>query len=247
METSPGFPNPWTGAPVRVVQSTPSTMEEAAEMARGGCPSGSVAVAAFQTAGRGRVPGRRWVSPPGESLLATVVIRIAELGYPLPELPLRAGVALCRGVEDAGGVSVRIKWPNDLLCGGRKLAGLLCETRGDAALVGFGVNCAQETFPPDLARSSCSLLQCRGSTVPVFSLLEWILVRLKAIAADPSWRDELRARLHGVGDTVAVDLLGSGRSVEGTLVDVDEQGRLVLQLSDGSLALISQGELGRPR
>jgi BirA family transcriptional regulator, biotin operon repressor / biotin---[acetyl-CoA-carboxylase] ligase len=247
METSPGFPNPWTGAPVRVLESTPSTMEEAAEMARGGCPSGSVAVAAFQTAGRGRVPGRRWVSPPGESLLATVVIRTADLGYPLPELPLRAGVALCRGVEDAGGVSVQIKWPNDLLCGGKKLAGLLCETRGDAALIGFGVNCAQETFPPELAASSCSLRQVRGSPVAVFTLLEWVLVRLKAIAADPSWREELRARLHGKGSAVAVDLLGSGRSVEGTLMDVDEQGRLVLRLPDGSRALISQGEINRRR
>ena len=247
METSPGIANPWSGAPVSVVQRTSSTMDDAAELAVSGCPTGTVVVAGFQTAGRGRVPGRRWVSPSWESLLATVVIRVADLGYPLAELPLRAGVALCRGVEDASGISAQIKWPNDLLCGGKKLAGLLCESRGGTALIGFGVNCAQTAFPPALAESSCSLRQLLGSPMPVFPLLASILARLKDIAADPGWREELRARLHGRGTMVVVDLLGSGKTVKGILSDVDGQGRLVLELPDGRQLAVAQGEVSPGR
>jgi BirA family transcriptional regulator, biotin operon repressor / biotin---[acetyl-CoA-carboxylase] ligase len=245
METSPGIANPWSGAQIRVVQSTSSTMEDAAELSRAGCPSGTVIVAGFQSAGRGRVPGRRWISPPWESLLATVVIRTADLGYPLQELTLRAGVALCRGVEDASGISAEIKWPNDLFCNGKKLAGLLCESRGEAALIGFGVNCAQQSFPPALSATSCSLRQLRGSPMPVFPLLGSILVRLKDVAADTGWREEVRARLHGRGTEVVVDLLGSGRTVEGIISDVDGQGRLVLRLPDGRLVAVAQGELSQ--
>jgi BirA family transcriptional regulator, biotin operon repressor / biotin---[acetyl-CoA-carboxylase] ligase len=247
METRPDVSNPWPGAPLHVKESTASTMEDAAALARDGCPSGTVIAAGYQSAGRGRVPGRQWVSPPGESLLATVVIRIAELGYPLAELPLRAGVALCRGVEDASGVSALIKWPNDLLCAGKKLAGLLCETRGDAALIGFGVNCLQASFPPELRETSCSLRQLTGNPVAVFSLLGAILARLKGVATDSAWREELRARLHGLGSMVSVDLLGSGRTVEGILCDVDGEGRLVLRLPDGSRQAVAQGEISRRR
>ncbi|MGA2479073.1 MAG: biotin--[acetyl-CoA-carboxylase] ligase [Spirochaetia bacterium] len=247
METRPGISNPWPGAPIHVKESTVSTMEDAAGLARTGCPSGTVIVAGFQSAGRGRVPGRKWISPPGESLLATVVVRTAELGYPLAELPLRSGVALCRGIEDASGISPQIKWPNDLLCAGKKLAGLLCESRGDAALIGFGVNCLQEAFPPELQQTSCSLRQLHGSPVHLFPLLSAILERLKGIAADTAWKAELRARLHGLGSTVVVDLLGSGRTVEGIMADVDGQGRLVLQLPDGSREAIAQGEISRRR
>jgi len=243
METSQGIANPWEGAPIRVVERTSSTMDDAALLARAGCPTGAVVVAGVQEKGRGRVPGRAWVSPAWESLLATVVVRIAELGFPLPELPLRAGVAVALAVEESAGIPVEIKWPNDLMVGGKKLAGILCETRGDAALIGFGVNCAQTEFPPDLADTACSLFQLCGRAVPVFQLLAAILSRLKTGLSDAAWRRKLHTRLFLCGRSVSVDLLGSGRSVEGILRGVDEEGRLVLQLQDGQTAKIGQGEI----
>jgi BirA family transcriptional regulator, biotin operon repressor / biotin---[acetyl-CoA-carboxylase] ligase len=247
METSQGITNPWEGAPIRVVERTSSTMDDAALLARGGCPTGAVVVAGFQEKGRGRVPGRSWVSPAWESLLATVVVRISELSFPLPQLPLRAGVAVALAVEEAAGCLVEIKWPNDLLVGGKKLAGLLCETRGDAALIGFGVNCAQTRFPPDLSERACSLFQLRGCAVPVFPLLAAILARLKTGLSDPEWRVKLHERLSLRGKLVSVDLLGSGRTVEGILLEVDEEGRLLLQLQDGQRANIGQGEIRSAR
>jgi BirA family biotin operon repressor/biotin-[acetyl-CoA-carboxylase] ligase len=218
-------------------------MEEALALARSGCPTGTVVVGGFQEQGRGRVPGRKWHSAPWESLLATVVVKRADIGFPLPQLPLRAGVAAAMAVESCAGVKVAIKWPNDLLHGGRKLAGLLCEAHGEWALVGLGVNCAQSEFPPELAGTACSLLQACGRAMPVFTLLESVLACLKAILVDNEWRQHLLRRLHGRGAFVVVDLLGSGISVEGMLQEVDEAGQLVLRRVDGQVLRVAQGEI----
>jgi len=243
METSPGIINPWNGAPIRMVERTSSTMDDARELARAGCPSGTVVVASYQEKGRGRVPGRVWSSAPGESLLATVVVNLLETVFPLQQLSLRAGVAAALAVEEAAGIAPRIKWPNDLVFDGRKFAGLLCEAHGDVGLIGLGVNLTQTAFPPELAGSACSLLQASGRVVARLALLASLLARLKDALTDPGWREKLQARLYARGKQVSVDLLGSGRRASGILSDVDEQGRLVLRLGDGSLQRIEQGEL----
>ncbi len=245
METSPGIRNPWGGAPIWVRERTVSTMEDARELARAGCPSGTAVVAGFQEKGRGRVPGRVWSSAPGESLLATVVVNLADAAFPLQQLPLRAGVAAALAVEESAGIAPRIKWPNDLMCDGKKLAGLLCEAYGDAGLVGIGMNLMQTDFPPELAGSACSLLQASGRVVTPLALLAILLARLKDVLADAAWREKLKARLYARGRQVSVDLLGSARQASGILSDVDEQGRLVLLLANGSLQRIEQGELRR--
>jgi len=235
--------NPWGGAPILVRERTVSTMEDARELARAGCPSGTVVVAGFQEKGRGRVPGRVWSSAPGESLLATIVVNLADAAFPLPQLPLRAGVAAALAVEESAGILARIKWPNDLLCDGKKLAGLLCEASGDTGLIGIGVNLLQAEFPPEIAGSACSILQASGRTVAPLALLAVLLTRLKDVLTDTAWREKLKARLYARGRPVSIDLLGSGRQATGILSDVDEQGRLVLLLGNGSLQRIAQGEL----
>jgi len=243
METSPGIINPWGGAPIWVRERTLSTMDDARELARAGCPSGTVVVAGFQEKGRGRVPGRVWCSAPGESLLATVVVNLLETTFPLQQLPLRAGVAAALAVEESAGIAPRIKWPNDLVFDGRKFAGVLCEAHGDTGLIGLGVNLTQTAFPPELADSACSLLQASGRVVDRLALLASLLARLKDALADSAWREKLQARLYARGRQVSVDLLGSGRRASGILSDVDEQGRLVLMLANGGLQPIEQGEL----
>jgi len=247
METRSGregpWSNPWPGALLRVKEETRSTMEDALELARAGGPSGSVAVAGYQSLGRGRVPGRAWVSAPWQSLLATVVLRAGDLPFPVSQLPLRVGVATALAVEETAGLDVRIKWPNDLMAGRRKLAGILCENRAEAALVGIGVNCNQERFPPELARSACSILQATGSAVDLPSLLAVLLLRVRDALGDELWLEKLRRRLYGVGEPVRVDLIGSGRRIEGLLRDVGEDGLLAVELGDGSLARVAQGEI----
>ena len=243
MEASQSIVNPWQDARTVVTERTGSTMDDARVLALAGSPTGTVVVAGFQEKGRGRVPGRSWISASWESLLATVVVRSPGLGFPLRELPLRAGVAVALAVEACAGIPVMIKWPNDLLCGGKKLAGVLCESFGSAALVGIGVNCGQASFPDALGGSACSLLLASGRQVLPFTLLSAVLARLKEVLVDPGWSAELRARLHGRGSEVSVDLLGTGKRVEGILIDVDEECRLVLRAPDGETLRLAQGEL----
>jgi BirA family biotin operon repressor/biotin-[acetyl-CoA-carboxylase] ligase len=244
METSQPVENPWPGACVELRERTVSTMDDAFDLASGrGCPTGSVAVAAFQDRGRGRVPGHAWLSPAGESLLATVVLRMPDIPFPLSQLPLRAGVAALRAVQAASGVRALIKWPNDIMAGDRKLAGVLCEARGVIVLAGFGVNCLQSGFSDEIAATACSLLQLCGRGIPPLELLPVLLRSLKECMSGSGWLDELRGSLYRKGETVRVDMPGAGSKVQGVLCDVDEEGRLVLELRDGRRERISQGEL----
>ncbi len=238
----PGSPA-WPGSFVELRSSTGSTMDDAYALAQAGAPDGSAVAAEYQERGRGRVPGRTWLSPPGESLLVTVLVRVAALGYALGELPLRAGVAAARAVEAASGLRVQIKWPNDIVASGRKLAGLLCEARGGIALVGIGVNCLQERFPDGLAMPAISLRQASGLAVAPRALLPHVLDALAAVAADAAWRSDLNERLYARGKDVTVDLIGAGRSVSGVVQEVDGAGRLLLSLAGGETLAVEQGEI----
>ena len=125
---------------VLVVERTGSTNTDCAARARAGAPEGLVLAAEEQTAGRGRL-GRTWLSPPRAALTFSVLLRPA--GVPPARrgwLPLLAGVATATAVRHVSGLDARLKWPNDLLLGPRKLAGILAEQSGDAVIVGIGVN-----------------------------------------------------------------------------------------------------------
>ena len=127
---------------------------------------GDVFTADFQTAGRGRLD-HKWLSPPGTNLMMSVVLSVEGLA---PEhvatLPLVAGLAVAtavqRFVDEDKDVrretrDIKVKWPNDVLVGGKKIAGILCERQGDNVIVGIGVNVNQTEFPPEIANRATSL------------------------------------------------------------------------------------------
>jgi BirA family transcriptional regulator, biotin operon repressor / biotin---[acetyl-CoA-carboxylase] ligase len=222
METSLRIPTPWPGASVYLRETTVSTMDDALALARDGCPSGTVAAAGWQEKGRGRGRGTRWLSAPWESLLATVVLRAGDAGFPLPQLSLRAGLAVALCVEEAAGIAARIKWPNDVLWEGRKLAGVLCESRGGALLVGIGVNCTQSSFPAEIAGSAVSLAMAAGREVAPLALLPVVLARLKECLSDDDWRVKVAARL-------------LSPCADGIVRGVDEDGALLVEAPDGRI------------
>jgi BirA family biotin operon repressor/biotin-[acetyl-CoA-carboxylase] ligase len=137
----------------------PSTNDRALEWAQEGAPAGALVTADGQSAGRGR-HGRSWSSPAGEDIYASLILRPACPARELAALGLAVGVGLREGLLPVAG-EVALKWPNDLLAGGRKLAGILCETRwrGDRAeaVVGFGINVHRRSFSPELESSATSL------------------------------------------------------------------------------------------
>jgi BirA family biotin operon repressor/biotin-[acetyl-CoA-carboxylase] ligase len=237
--------NPWS-APVFYVESTLSTMEDAQRLDDQGYPGGTVVVAGYQERGRGRQPQRAWTAEPGKNLLFTVLLDL-DPGFPPQRLPLLAGLALARAVEGRFGVSCQVKWPNDLLCEGRKLAGVLCLARSrlpraTRAMVGVGVNCNQLDFPPEVAGRACSLAGLLGREVTLPGLLAGILSALHAALGDGDWRAGLQRRLYGVGREATVGLEGGGAPIAGRLLGVAEDGALLLDCG-GEIRPIYSGEL----
>ena len=140
---------------VEVTGLTGSTNADLLERAAGGAPEGSVLVAEAQTAGRGRM-GRAWISPPGAGLMFSVLLRPeavppARRGW----IPLLAGVAIASAVAAVAGLDARLKWPNDVLVGDKKLAGILAEQAAGAIVVGVGLNVStrRDELPAETATS----------------------------------------------------------------------------------------------
>ena len=153
------------GRRVHWLESTASTNDIAARLAESGAEEGTTVVADTQTAGRGR-HGRVWFSPPGAGLYVSVIVRpgtgLDNDGNPATLLTLASGVAIAEAVRAATGLPAEIKWPNDVLTGGRKLAGILAEAAVQAGVlqfvvVGFGVNLQPAAYPPQLVSRVTSI------------------------------------------------------------------------------------------
>lgn len=208
---------------------TGSTNDDARALALARAPHGTLVTAAQQTAGRGR-EGRRWEAPPGSALLCSLVLR-----DPPTLTSLRAGVA----VADALGESARLKWPNDVLLDGRKVAGVLVEARPQErwAVVGIGVNAAVELaqLPPELRESAGTLGLERSAIEP---LLDSLLTALEHRLDEPVQRtlEAWRSRDALLGLTVT----WSGG--EGIARGIDERGRLLVEAS-GAVQALDAGEV----
>jgi BirA family biotin operon repressor/biotin-[acetyl-CoA-carboxylase] ligase len=222
-----------------------STQTVAFALAAGGAPAGTVVIADSQAAGRGR-RGHVWLDEPGASLLASVVLRPRLSPARVPLLSLAVGVAVAEALQAVAGVAARLKWPNDVLVGGRKIAGILLESRlGPAVLVvaGIGVNLAQRTFPPPLDGSATSVALETGAPVDRDRLLAALLdaLRPQCAALERGAVDEVlgrwRARSATLGQPVVVD------GVRGVAVDVDEDGALLVA-ARGVHHRVVAGELG---
>ena len=252
-----GAANPF-GAPLFYKESTGSTMRDARLIAKGFAdagqpvPNGTAAIAGMQEAGRGRLPGRVWSAPAGESLLCTVILAAA----PLEALTLRAGLAAARTFDSfllpAGKGATQVKWPNDVLYNGRKLSGILCEADGDHVYVGAGLNISQKAFPPDIAGKASSLALVLGGEsggaesgkAALKAALERFLFFLKeALSAGYPWREELGKRLFMLNERIRfLPAGGDGPAIEGVLRGVDEDGALLLE-TGGGLKTFYSGEI----
>ncbi len=221
---------PALGTPRLHLRATDSTNLRARALATAGAPHGTLVTAAEQSAGRGR-QGRRWSAPPGRALLMSLVLR-----RPPPLLPLVAAVA----VADVCGRDARIKWPNDVLIGGRKVAGILVEGRPQEgwAVLGVGLNVAvrPEELPEDVRERATGLgLEPADVDRMLGDLLAALEARLAAPAADTLEAWAARDALHG-----RRIVWGSG---EGTAAGIDGDGRLVVELDDGGRTALDAGEV----
>lgn len=223
---------------VPAVAETGSTNDDLLTLAAGGAGEGTWLRAERQTGGKGRL-GRLWVSPPG-NLYASTLVRLRPADSPAPSLALVASVALHEVVARYA-PELRIKWPNDLMAGPAKLAGILLERQGDAVVIGFGANLAHH--PEDLERPVTSLAALSGSAPPpdlvaellADSVAQW-LARWRGEGLPPVRRAWLEAA-HPPGTALATS------AGEGLFEGLDESGALRLRLADGTRETISAGDV----
>jgi BirA family transcriptional regulator, biotin operon repressor / biotin---[acetyl-CoA-carboxylase] ligase len=164
------------GRPYEHVESTPSTQL----LVPADAPEGALVVAEEQTAGRGRL-GRRWLAPAGTSLLCSLQLRPAVAPARLPELTVVASHACAEAIAALTGLEPELKFPNDVLVDGHKVAGILAEAREERVVLGIGinVNVATEELPRDVERPATSLLVETGGEVERAALLAELLDRLE--------------------------------------------------------------------
>jgi BirA family biotin operon repressor/biotin-[acetyl-CoA-carboxylase] ligase len=238
------------------VDRTGSTNEDLRRLAAEGAPEGTVVLARAQDAGRGRL-GRAWHSPEGLGVYLSLLLRPRRPAAEAPRWALAAAAAGAEACEDVGLAGVEVKWPNDLLHAGRKLAGFLAEMRtlpgGTTELVlGAGFNVAQraEDFPPELRPTATSIALARGGEPPaVEAIAEAFLARLASFApglAEGRF-EEVAARWsarapRACGWRVRVTL-GSA-TFEATTRGLAPDGGLVVERDDGGRATLHSGDSG---
>ena len=224
-----------------------STQDLARELAQAGAPEGTVVLTGRQTAGRGRL-GRSFISPRG-GLYFTVILR--PVLENLRSLPIVAAVAVARGLEQVAGLRTALKWPNDVLVGGRKVCGILVESEVTGptvnyVLLGIGVNVnADMSGYPEIAAIATSAAAEAGRPVSREALAAAVLNELEelylAAQAGRRVQDEWRARLETLGRQVRATF---GQTVEeGLAEDVDADGSLILRRPDGSRVTIVAGDV----
>jgi len=241
---------------IEVVERTGSTNADLLDRARRGEPEGLVIAAEEQSAGRGRM-GRTWVSPPRAALTFSLLVRPAAVpaarrGW----LSLLTGVAVAAAVTDVTGVKASLKWPNDVLAGEAKLAGILAEAAADAVVVGVGLNvsAAPSELPPrtPTALPATSLRAAGAQALDREPLLLAILAgferRYKAwrqADGDPDrsgLRHEYLTWSGTIGRRVRAELPG-GHTLSGPAVGVDPDGRLLVRVSPGSEVAVAAADV----
>jgi BirA family biotin operon repressor/biotin-[acetyl-CoA-carboxylase] ligase len=214
------------------LEETTSTNDEAKRGAKEGAPHGTVWVSESQTAGRGR-QGRVWTSAPGENLLFSVLLRLEGSIANRPLVGLAAGLA----VRDAIGLGAQIKWPNDVLVRGKKIAGILAENSDRALVVGIGINV--KSAPPDLP-ATC--IAAEGGDIDRTALLDRVLenVLRDAPLVAAQGLAPIHARL-SEADGLRGTRVRTDEGIEGIAKGIDREGRLMVgehRLAYGEVHLV---------
>jgi BirA family biotin operon repressor/biotin-[acetyl-CoA-carboxylase] ligase len=242
------------GRTVYLLPSTTSTNDIVKDLAQHGAPEGTAVVAEHQTQGRGR-HGRSFVSPAGVGIYVSLLLRPQADTQRLPQLTLVVAVATAEALAEYSTLPVRLKWPNDVEISGKKVAGILCEAvlhpvASPLVIIGIGinVNTVLEQFPPELHQHVTSLALAAGHTwarLPLLALLLAHLERLYRIFQQGHITLVRQRWLHYGGQMIGrqVRLAPEPSAGVGTVVDLDEDGALLIQHADGTQHRLVAGEV----
>jgi BirA family biotin operon repressor/biotin-[acetyl-CoA-carboxylase] ligase len=228
-----------------------STNDEAKRLAQSGAAEGTLVITDHQTSGRGRLD-RRWEAPPGSSLLMSLVFRPPLAPHEVQRLTMVCGLAVIDAIESETGLQVGLKWPNDVVVGGAKVAGILTEIGSEGnevdfvvAGLGLNVNFDPTELPEGLLVPATSLSRELKRPVARLPLL-WALLhatetRYVALKAGLSPHTEWTERLVTLGQQVTVSM--TGLVLEGTAEGVNADGALLVRLDNGCLETVMAGDV----
>lgn len=234
-----------------VESSVSSTQHVAHRLDAEGAKTGTVVVADEQTGGRGRL-GRTWLSPPNTGIWMSLLLRPKVELRKAPQLTLVTAIAVVRGIEKVTGIEVDIKWPNDLLLNGKKIAGILTEMQADpdhvnSVIIGVGLNVNQISFPPVMKEIATSLLIETNERYPraeiiaeILKEFEWLYETYltKGFAfLKPLWE----ARATTIGKQIVART--ARETLEGTALGIDDTGVLLLEDASGNIHHIYSADI----
>jgi len=267
--------HPVTGAPVFYIKETVSTMLEVKKLLKAKEQNdgnllpgasrkdmqynsdtilhGTTVFAGYQSKGRGRLPERVWIAEPLSSLLCSTVLKPEKSGRQLSRIPVLLGLAVCKSIEQYAGLPCRIKWPNDVLVNGKKIAGVIAESRQNVVITGIGINCTQKNFPESLKAASIKTAfeqQKAGGRDGMFcreinsdreqvqtdpqKLLMVLLEKIEQVLSDTNWKDKAEQLLYGMECTVSL-CRGIPHAGNGETPKKNEKGIIKGLGNDGSL------------
>jgi BirA family biotin operon repressor/biotin-[acetyl-CoA-carboxylase] ligase len=234
-------------------QNTRSTNDVALRLGANGVPDGTLVIAEYQTAGKGRL-GKSWLSPPNCNILASLILLPKIQLYQMPVVTLLASVAVVSSIRFLTKLPAKIKWPNDVLIDGKKVCGILTEAgatrKGEKFLVvgiGINVNITKDSFPLALKSTATSLRILLGYEISRIQLLQQLLLEfehryilfnrgdLKSIIS------EVKHLSNILGCRVRIE--DNGSVAVGRAVDIDKDGALVLQNENGMLMRFMTGNV----
>lgn len=253
-ELEPFLHTDFIGRNIIYLDSTASTNTYAKKAAEEPFHGGTVIIAEEQTAGRGRL-GRHWISTKGKGIWMSIMLKPDILPVDAPKLTIAAALAVAKAIKSCCRLEARIKWPNDIVAGGKKLCGILTEMSAEAdeikyVIIGIGINANMEIkdFGPEVSSIATAIRIENGRAVSRKALAASVLNEFEEIYRDfikdgsiKLLLDEYKIKSAVLGKNIRV--ISKKEEIIGLAVDISEEGHLVVRLADGSHREIMSGEV----
>ncbi len=244
--------SPHLGHPCIYLDSVDSTNNYAKKLGEDGAKDGTLVIAEEQTGGKGR-RGKTWSSSREEQIAMTVLLRPRILPGHASRLTLLMAMAVARSIQKVAGLACGIKWPNDVVIGGKKVCGILTEMNTEIdyinyVVIGAGINVNQKSFPGELQNTACSLYQMSGRKTSRAELIVTVMEELEEIYRTFLKTEDLSALCQEYNELCInqgrqVQVLEAGREYTGTADGINDKGELVVRKDDGTVEYIYAGEV----
>lgn len=251
-ELSSQIDTEWAGKNVYYYEETDSTNIRAKRLGDDGAPHGTLAVANEQTTGRGR-RGRGWESPAGSSIYMSILLRPEFPPVKAPMLTLVMALAVTDGIQEATGLDVQIKWPNDIVLNGKKLVGILTEMSTEIdfinhVVIGVGINVNIESLPGELGDKATSLRIETGHTLKRSKIIATVMRQFEkyyALFLETMNLEKMQEAYNRllVNQNKEVRILGAKEEYNAFALGINTEGELLVRREDGSVETIFAGEV----